>query len=181
MADQSVNDFFNEILNGAKDIAKSAVLSAASTVQQDIVREAESYLQMYYDNYTPKSYKRKYNLKKAIVPVFENNSNKGTISYVVGVEYSSWKLHGLYKSNSRFHQSGDTWKSVKDHSKLTTDNGIPEPDWILENFLEGVHPWAQDDAESTNTLMRDFFDNKLPDRINQYVQKELFDKITSRL
>ena len=181
MADKSVNDFFNDILENCKEIAKSAVVGAASKVHDDIIKEANSYLQMYYNNYTPKSYRRKYNLKKAIVPVFENESNKGKISYTVGVEYSAWKLEGLYKSNSRFHQSGNTWKSVKDHSKLTTDNGVPEPEWILNNFLEGVHPWAQDDAQSTDTLMREFFNNQLPDRISEYVQQELFNKITSRL
>lgn len=181
MADKSVNDFFDGILRDCQEIARSAIIGASVNVQDDILKEANSYLQMYYNNYTPTSYRRKYNLKQAIVPVFENNSNRGKISYTVGVEYSAWKLEGLYKSNSRFHQSGDTWKSVKDHSKLTTDNGVPEPEWILDNFLEGVHPWAQDDAQSTDTLMRDFFDNKLPDRINKYVQQKLFDKITFRL
>lgn len=181
MADQSVNEFFDGILRDFKEIANSAIISASSKVQRDIINEANNYLRMYYNNYTPKSYRRKYNLQKAIRPVFENASNKGRLSYIVGVEYSAWKLEGLYKSSSRFHQSGDTWKSVKDHSKLTTDNGVPEPDWILDNFLAGVHPGAQEDSESTNTLMQDFIDNKLPNRINEYVQQELFDRITFRL
>ena len=181
MADRNVNELFDDIVRDFKSIATSAVIGAASRIRTDIINEANSCLQMYYKNYTPRSYKRQYNLHKAIVPVFENNSNKGRISYTVGVQYSPWKLEGLYKSHSRFHQSGDTWKSVKDHSRLTTDNGIPEPAWILDNFLEGVHPGAQDDAQSTNTLMQDFFDNQLPRRIEEYVQQELFDQITFRL
>lgn len=181
MAGKSIDDVFNDVIQDFKEITRSAVVGAAVDVHADILKEAKSYLQMYYNNYTPKYYKRTYNLQKAITPVLENNSNKSNVSYIVGVEYNAWKLKGAYKSNSRFHQSGDTWKPVTNYSKLTTDNGIPEPEWVLDNFLEGVHPWAQDDPVSTNTLMQDFFDNKLPGRIEQYVQKRLLDEIISRL
>ena len=138
-------------------------------------------MKKYYNNYSPKIYKRTFYLKNAITPVFEDKSTKDSISIDVGVKYDSSKLKGHYKSNSRFHQSGDVWKEVTDHSHVTSDNGIPEPEWIMGNFLEGVHPWAQTDGESTNTLMEEFFDTKLPNHIDQYVQKALFAAITSRL
>jgi len=181
MAGQSIDEAFAAILKDCQNIAVEAVKNAAKKTQKDIIVEANSYLQKYYNNYKPKYYKRKFNLHKAITPVFEDKSSGDKISIEVGVEYNSSALNGLYKSNSRWHQSGDAWKPVINYSNFSADNGIPEPDWILENFLEGVHPWAQDDSESTNTLMRDFFNTKLPDRIEQYIQSELFNAITSRL
>ena len=143
--------------------------------------EIESYLQKYYTNYTPKRYNRTHRLKRAILPYWADKTGKNGISIEVGVQYKSSALKGAYRSNSSWHQSGDTWRSVTDRSKFSSDNGIPEPEWILNNFLEGVHPWAQTDGESTNSLMEEFFDNELPNRINQYVQDELFAAITSRL
>lgn len=181
MAGKSIDDAFAAILKDCKSVAVEAVKNAAKKTQTDIIREADNYLQKYYNNYQPKKYKRTYQLHKAIVPVFEDKTQKGIISIEVGVEYDSSLLKGLYKSNSRFHQSGDIWKQVTDHSHVTSDNGIPEPEWILENFLEGVHPWAQDDSESTNSLMEDFFDTQLASRIEQYVQEELFNAIVRRL
>ena len=181
MADQSIDTVFDAILKDCNAIATQAVKGAAKKVKDDIIKEANSYLQKYYNNYKPRVYKRRYNLQKAITPVFEDKSTKNGISIEVGVEYNSSNLKGCYKSNSRFHQSGDTWRSVTDYYKFSSDNGIPEPEWIMENFLEGVHPSAQTDSESTNSLMRNFFDMELPNRIEQYVQSELFDAITSRL
>lgn len=181
MAGQSIDATFAAILKDCQAVAVEAVKNAAKKAQDDIVKEAKTYLQHYYDNYTPKKYKRTYYLKNAIKPVFEDNSNAKNISIEVGVEYDSRSLSGHYKSNSRFHQSGDVWKVVTDHSHVTGDNGIPEPEWIMENFLSGQHGGYQQDADSTNTLMVQFFENELPGRIEQYVKDSLWDAITSRL
>lgn len=181
MAVKGLDAAFDAIIKDCQAVAVEAVKSAAKKAQADIVKEAESYLQKYYNNYKPKRYKRTYQLQKAITPVLEDHSNGSNLSIEVGVEYDSGKLKGAYHSNSRWHQSGDTWRSVTDRSKFSSDNGIPEPEWIMNNFLDGVHPWAQTDAESTDSLMKKFFDSELPNRINQYVQDELFGVITSRL
>lgn len=181
MAGQSIDEAFAAILKDCQSIAVEAVRNAAKKTQADIIKEANTYLQKYYNNYQPKRYKRKFNLHKAITPVFDDKGSGSKISIEVGVEYNASALSGLYTSNSRWHQSGSEWKSVVDYSNFSADNGIPQPDWILDNYLEGIHPWAQTDSESTNTLMREFFDTKLPDRISQYVQSELFGAITSRL
>jgi hypothetical protein len=192
MASQSIDDTFAAIIKDCQTIAVEAVKNAAKKAQKDILDEAKSYLQKYYANYTPTSYPRTYQLKNAIVPVFEDKSSKGGISIEVGVEYDSGNLKGCYRSNSRFHQAGDAWKVVTDHSNVTNDNGIPESGWILDNFIEGIHPRTervggsyiyspQEDGESTRTLMEEFFDMQLPNRINKYVQDELFTAITSRL
>ena len=181
MAGQSIDAAFAAIIKDCQTIAVESVKSAAKKVQNDIIKEAKSYLQRYYSNYIPKKYKRTYQLQKAITPVLEYHSNGSNLLIEVGVEYDSSKLKGAYHSNSRWHQSGDTWRSVIDRSKFSSDNGIPEPEWIVNNFLEGVHPWAQSDSESTDSLMKEFFDTQLPSRIEQYVQDELFSAIISRL
>lgn len=181
MADKNIDDVFAEILKDCKAVAVEVVKNAAKKTQNDIIKEADNYLQRYYNNYKPKKYKRTYQLHKSIIPVFKDKTKGGSISIEVGVEYNSSMLKGLYKSNSRFHETGDVWRVVTDHSHVTSDNGIPEPEWIMGNFLEGVHPWAQDDSESTNSLMEEFFETQLPNRINQYVQEELFNAIASKL
>lgn len=181
MAGQNIDQIFDAILKDCQTIAVQTVKIAAKKTQEDVIKEANNYLQKYYRNYQPKRYKRTYQLHKAITPVFEDKSDGKMISIEVGVEYNSSMLKGLYKSNSRFHQSGSVWKEVTDHSHVTSDNGIPEPGWILNNFLEGIHPWGQEDSESTNSLMEEFFDTKLQDRIDQYVQTVLFDTLVSKL
>lgn len=181
------SDPFDSIVKACQEIAVEAVKNAAKKTQDKIIEEANDYLQKYYSNYIPKQYKRSYNLHRAITPYWSDNSGAGKIAIEVGVEYRSSVLKGAYHSNSRFHQSGDVWKpvqhtdSVMDIDKIGSDNGAPEPDWILNNFLEGVHPWAQTDSESTNSLMTEFFDNKLPNHIQQYVEDELFAAIVRRL
>lgn len=169
------------IIQDCQAIAVEAVKNTAKKVQADIVKEAKNYLQKYYDNYHPKQYKRTYRLRRAILPYWADRTNKNGISIEVGVQYKSSALHGIYTSNSRFHQSGDVWKVVTDHSQVTGDNGIPEPEWILDNFLSGQHGGYHQDDSSTNTLMLDFFENELPARIDQYVQDSLWDAITSKL
>ena len=183
MAGQSIDSAFAAIIDDCQAIAVEAVKNAAKKTQDDIITEANSYLQKYYNNYNPKQYKRTYRLKRAILPYWVDRNGKNGISIEVGVQYKSSALKGAYKSNSWYHQNGDSWvdRMRGDFNFNSPNNGIPEPDWILNNFLEGVHPWAQTDSDSTNSLMESFFDTELPNRIEQYVQDALFDAIVSRL
>ena len=181
MAVKGVDAAFDSIIKDCQSVAVEAVKNAAKKAQNDILKEADSCLRKYYNNYTPKRYKRTYRLKRAITPYWADRTNGKGVSIEVGVQYNSSALKGAYRSNSSWHQSGDTWKSVTEGSPFSSDNGIPEPEWILSNFLEGVHPWAQNDSESTNTLTEEFLDVQLADRLEQYVQEELFAAITRRL
>ena len=183
MAGKNIDDAFAAIIKDCQAVAVEAVKNAAKKAQNDILKEADNYLQRYYTNYPkPKRYKRTYQLKNAIKPIFEDRSGPNGISVEVGVEYDSGALKGYY-SNSWYHQSGTHWisRDSGDFDFDSQNNGIPEPEWIMNNFLEGIHPWAQEDAESTNSLMQDFFDVQLAGRIEKYVQEELFDAITRRL
>lgn len=181
MAVQGLDAAFAAIIEDCQAIAVEAVKNAAKKTQDDIIKEADDYLQRYYSNYTPNRYKRQGKLRHAILPYWADKSGKNGVSIEVGVQYKSGALKGAYRSNSRWHQSGGAWKTVTNYTDFSADNGIPEPDWIMNNFLEGVHPWAQTDGESTNSLMEEFFDVQLADRIEKYVQEELFTAITRRL
>lgn len=195
MAGQSIDATFAAILKDCQAVAVEAVKDAAKKVQDRIIEEAGSYIFKYYQNYKPTRYKRGHYLYEAITPILEDKSTNRGISFTVGVEYDSNKLKGLYTSNSRFHRSGSSWRSVTDYYKFSPDNGIPEPEWIMGNLLEGIHPITiidptkenpyvyrpKRDSVSTNTLMVKFFDNALPEYINQCVQDSLWDTITNRL
>lgn len=181
MAGQDISGILNDILQDSQKIAIQAVKDAAHKAQDDVINEAKNYLQEYYGNYTPKRYKRTYKLKRAIMPYWADKSTSNHLSIEVGVQYKASALKGAYHSNSRWHQSGGKWNPVTDYSNFTSDNGIPEPEWILDNFLYGVHPWAQQDSNYTDTLMEQFLENELPNRIDSYIQSAFFGAITSRL
>ena len=207
MANKSIDALLKGILKDSKAIARQAMEEAAKKAYEDIVNEANSCIEKYYANYKPKWYRRKRNLYKSITPIFKDNSSRKKISFTIGVQYDSEKLNGLYKSNSWYHQSGDEWRSwdvlfvgrrIRQMHKTGfnydgQDNGVPEPDWILDNFLTGVHPsgthpsgnhpWSRSkkDKEYTSDLMEKFIRNELPNRINGYVQQELFDIIVAKL
>ena len=181
MAVQDFDTAFAAIIDDCQAIAAEAIRHAAKKTQADIIKEADNYLQRYYRNYTPKRYKRTKQLKNAIKPIIEDHSNGSKISIEVGVEYNSGLLK--YYSNSWYHKTGTHWigRDSGDFDFDSQNNGIPEPEWIMNNFLEGIHPWAQTDAESTNSLMQRFFDVQLDRHINKYVQEELFAAIIRRL
>ena len=181
MAGKSIDDAFAAIIKDCQAIAVEAVKNAAKKTQADIIKEANSYLQQYYSNYNPEVYKRTYRLKREILPYWADRTNKNGVSIEVGVQYKSSALKGAYRSNSAWHQSGDVWRSAIGQANFSSDNGIPEPDWILENFLKGEHGGAKQDSESTNSLMREFFETKLPDHIEKYVSDSLFDALVNKL
>lgn len=183
MAGTNIDAVFAGIIKDCQAIATKAVENAAKKAQNDILKEADNYLKLYYSRYDPTQYKRTYQLQKAITPVFENYSGKSGVSIEVGVEYDPSKLSNSYKSNSWYHQSGVFWISKMDggFDYNSQNNGIPQPEWIMDNFLKGEHGGAQRDFDGTYTLMAEFVEKQLPERINQYVQNELFNAIISKI
>lgn len=187
MAGKSIDDVFADILKDCKTVAVDAIKGAAKKTQKDILKEAHSCLDEYY-KYKPKMYKRTYQLQNAIIPVFEEYSTGDMISIEVGVDYDSAPLVGKYKSNSWYHQSGDKWigKSSSGFDFDSQNNGIPDAEWILDNFLQGIHKWGDgpneyhQDAQSTDSLMEQFFESELPGRISQYVEEEVIEAILNR-
>jgi hypothetical protein len=186
MAVKDIDQLFDNILKDSKKVATEAVSKAARRIEKDMVKIAKTCLQRYYDNYQPKKYDRSHHLHKALKPIYNNLSERGNISFEVGVEYDSSRLEGWYYSNSQYHQSGNKWISVK--SLSTADNpvtgsnfGIPEPGWILFNYLTGVHPWGSQDTKSTNKILKDYVNKEVEKRINKYISNSMESSIMNRL
>lgn len=180
MAGQDISGMFDGFINNSQEIITKAIKSAASKAQNDVIQEAQSCLQKYYSNYSPRIYRRTYRLKRVIFPYWADRGGKGSVSVEVGVQYKASGLKGAYRSNSRYHQSGGSWIDAM-HRDDSPNNGLPQPDWILDNYIHGIHPWAQTDGESTDELMEKFFENELPGHIGQYIESELFNLIISKL
>ena len=185
MAEKSIDDVFAEILKDSRAIAVEVVESSAKKAQIDFWFKAKELLKNYYDSYKPKYYKRTHQLEKSIVPILEGKTQKGSdeIKIRVGIKYDSTFLEGLYQSNSRYHETGDGWKVVEDYSPegFKSNYGVPDAGWILENYLSGIHPWAQDDKDSTNKLMKKFIDKEIDSILIGYIQSSLMDALNKRL
>lgn len=175
---------FKQIEAHSISIAQSAMYDAAQEAYQLAIEKAESCLQNYYKR-KPKIYKRTYTLKNAIVPRppkwHKHRGDNYSIDF--GIVYDSSKLTGKYKSNSKWHQSGGKWRSRFNDGKFnpkSSANGTPDSDWILKNYLLGIHPgWLDDewrgwiDDENTEDTMEDFFITELPQIASDLVFKSM--------
>lgn len=196
------NKIFDDILNDTKSIAVAAIKSASKQVQAEVCEQAEKNLQQYYRSYSPKMYKRTNKLRRAILPYYADRTNSKNICIEVGVQYKSSALTGAYKSNSWHHKSGDNWVSRHegDFNFNSSGNGIPQPEWILNNFWEGVHPvtkyigWIDENSgreyrdyvyspvqtTSQFDLMERFYNTVLKNKISDYVNSAIENAILSK-
>lgn len=182
---------FKQIEKQSKQMALDSMRKVAQKAHKMAIKAAKNCLRQYYQNYKPKRYKRTNQLKKAILtPKQPKETKKGsTYSLSFYIQYDSSRLKGLYSSNSWYHQSGSEWnpvmhtwdpsyiKSGVRDTSIGQDNGIPESGWILNNYLQGVHPWAQTDSESTDTVMTRFFEKELPSMAGDMIYKEMQDAV----
>jgi hypothetical protein len=184
MAFDNIDAALNEIKKDATKIVREAVKKAAAQAQEEVIKTADDCLKTYYGMYQPKKYKRTYSLHKAITPIFEEKAGRRVnLEFTIGVSYDANKLKGIYKSNSWYHQSGGTWvsRNSSNFNFDSGDNGIPEPEWILSNYLEGIHPGGTTDPVGTDAFMSNFFEHVLPDKINEYVIGNMMSDIMSKL
>lgn len=198
----NLNNVFKQLEKQSKQIVAGSMRDVAQKAYVLAKKKAASCLKQYYKNYKPKRYQRSNNLVKAIKTYAPKESTRGTSHNIsFSVTYNSKYLKGLYHSNSWYHQSGDKWKPVMltwapDHlikqyahddwyKNLKNDygqnNGVPETGWILNNYLQGVHPWAKTDKESTHTVMSRFFEQELPSQVGDMIYEEMQDAITEFL
>jgi hypothetical protein len=196
------NQIFDDILNDTKSVAVAAIKNASKQVQKDVCEQAEKNLKAYYQSYSPKRYERTNRLRRAILPYYADRSNANNICIEIGVQYKSSALTGAYKSNSFYHQGGDNWVSRTSggFNFNSSNNGIPQPEWILNNFWEGIHPttkfvgWIDEESgcerreyvyspvqtESQFSLMEKFYNTVLKDKIGDYVNSAIENAILSK-
>lgn len=111
----------DELLENYESVIKDAVVYATDRVCEDVYRHAMSCLESYYESYIPNSYDRTDRLWQAILPYAEQPRKHGGYWWsVVGVEYDSSKLDGIYRGSNKY--------------------GSPDGSWVLENYLKGIHP-----------------------------------------
>lgn len=191
MVATSFDDVFKRIENDFVKLSKTAARNAANKAQKDIREKADKFISEYYE-YDAKWYKksRKYSLYKLVQDYYQETQTNNGIMIEFGVQYSSSQIRGIHKSYSPYHQRGNKWVSRerdKDSFKFDSgDNGIPEPEWITENFLEGIHPSGKlgdengiRDAQSPDEKMQKFFDTELNNLISTYISESLLNSVKS--
>lgn len=191
----NLDDVMNSIAKDAKKIASSVAKDIAKNAQKKIVDEARNNVQKYYDSYSPRAYNRQYKLRRSIIPYYADKTNNRQISIEVGVQYDSGALKGAYKSNSWYHKSGGTWKSrnSSNFDFYSSSNGVPDPDWIMNNFLESLHPITtvsetgdgreysyapvKGPAKTQEQMLNEFIDKEIIPSITSDTEQALFDAI----
>ena len=176
----------SKVLEEYESIVIEASREAAHKGQKNAMEKAKKCLQEYYNAYSPEMYQRKHALQRAISPYWSDSYGGGTASITIGVRYNAGMLAGAYKSNSAYHQTGNTWKvvseEVKRDSKLfSSDYGKPEPDWILGNYLEGEHGGVYNDGQGTEEKMKKYFETVLPKRIVSYFEEAVLNAAISKI
>lgn len=197
---KNLEQVFNDVINNAVSVSNDVVRNVGQKVQTDMYNKANKTLEEYYADYSPKRYKRTYSLKRSIKPYTKTISSGEFLELEVGIEYDPSRLEGVYESNSYYHQDGDSWISRYndnfDNSGIS--NGIPESDWILNNFLEGLHPITTVNKTTSKNgkitrkytyspyqgsthplkLMQEFVDREIESKVHEYVQEELWNVIS---
>lgn len=193
---KTIESIVDEVLKEYGNIVLEATKEAAHKGQKDVMKKAKRYLKEYYNAYPPEMYQRKYALQRAITPYWGDSTTSNMASITIGVKYNAGALKGAYRSNSKWHQSGDVWKSVPANLKINMTRGVqfddnqrdffgnfgtPEPNWILDNYLRGEHGGYYNDGRGTAEKMDKFFDGELQYRIAKYMEKALFGAAIKRM
>lgn len=121
--------FRNAVSNKMKEEEKKqknrveiAMERTENRVEEKIQEIIEEYaLNFYYDGYTPRSYKRTYQLPRAIWPFIQEFRKSGQIGFNYGANFDA---------------------SLMNHKKRGKSKRKIEPDEeiILDNFRAGIHP-----------------------------------------
>lgn len=197
---KNLEQVFNDVINNAVSVSNDVVRNVGQKVQIDMYNKANKTLEEYYADYYPKRYKRTYSLKRSIKPYTKTISSGEFLELEVGIEYDPSRLEDIYESNSYYHQDGDSWISRYNDNfdNRGISNGIPESDWILNNFLEGLHPITTVNKTISKNgkitrkytyspyrglthplkLMQEFVDREIESKVQEYVQEELWNVIS---
>ena len=132
---KSVDEAYNAIKGQLDDVIKETVKKASKESTKDIELQAKKSVMRYYNTYAPTSYRRTYKLYNSYKKY--NKISGNTIK--AGVIFDADLMKGRHHSNSRHHQRGSEWKDWE-HRNNGRDNGMPEDEYIMGAFLEGIHP-----------------------------------------
>ena len=181
MASTNIDKAFRQIEKDFVKLAKGGAREAANRAQTDVETKADQFIDEYYNEYSPRRYKRLYALYNLIEPIYEESESKKGILIEFGVMYNPSNIYGVHASNSPYHQSGNNWVSrLSDDFKFYSgNNGIPEAEWITEKFMSGIHPSGKigdDGGEQfipSDEKMQVFFESELDNKLQSYINEAL--------
>jgi len=142
-----------------RSLVTGAAERAAKKIQKDLLAQARKNVQAYYDQYSPDIYERTFNLRDHVnhIPILQNNSSGNNISFTVGFEWD-----------------GSQMQEYKYGGNLEV---------VFSNFLEGIHPKAisrkkreytySAETDPQLAMMNKFADEKVNNKIHEYMQTEL--------
>ena len=191
---QNLDKMFKQIQKNSEELALTAMMNAANKAFSLAQQEAKNCLKNYLKR-KPSVYQRinPSPLWKATQYAKPKLTESGGVCIIAfGIRYDSTKIKGVYKSNSWWHQTGNEWVSRFDEpEKFKFDsqaNGIPDAGWILNNYLEGVHPGFIDgidygwkDSTSPHSTMTNFFEKELKDKAGPLIYEAMQGAITDFL
>jgi hypothetical protein len=133
--EHTIDDVINSVINNYQTLLVNAVAHVAEQAKKDIKSTAVKMLvDYYYGGYDPTSYYRTGALIQSIIPFSEISTKGQKIQCVVGVEYSPSALEAYL----------ETFEYPYEGSKKY---GKPDPEWVIENFWEGKHPYTDGSRE----------------------------------
>ena len=150
--EKAINQLFEDYTNSLG----KAVKHASKQAEKDIYTYANTCLQEYYDSYDPTSYDRTYNLHRSIVPYSETVNEGNRIVIHAGVGYDASIL-------------ADTYYGSKKYSPTDSE-------WVLSNYLRGVHPATNGATFPGETFYYENVDpisptQKMSEYLDNYVKK----------
>lgn len=123
---KTINEILKELSKDYKSVLLKAVQKATDVACEDIYKFSMSCLERYYANYSPSSYERTDSLWHAIVPIADVVDNGDTIISTAGVEYNASLLDA-------YVAGGDLYDGSAKYGKA-------DGQWVIENYLMGIHP-----------------------------------------
>lgn len=120
-----LNDAIEEVVREYKKSARIAAQKATENTANFIYDKALSCLSEYYASYNPSSYDRTYTLGWSFVKTQIVAPLGKRIVCRMGVNYDPSRLDGFY-----WKKRGPNYESYLE----------PDSQWIIDNYLRGVHP-----------------------------------------
>lgn len=135
-AEQTIDSVVNNIINNYSTLLVRAVAHVSKQIEDGIKQKAINVLhEYYYGAYTPKSYDRIEALQHSIVSFSNIEVVKKGVQCTVGVEYSPEALEDYLNT-----LGGSAYKASKKYGRATAS-------WVVNNFLEGKHPYTDGSQE----------------------------------
>jgi hypothetical protein len=146
----SVSEALKELEKKYKSVLLSAVQSATDKAVEDIYKFSVSLVDQYYANYQPSIYERTGGIYNTLVPIAEVANGGDTVVSTVGIGFNSGPLNG-YKASSKY--------------------GTADGEWILSNYLMGIHPATNGGTSPDTAVYIPWQDGFSPDALTKkYLQ-----------